>query len=230
MGRTALTKYKVKLFSEFARFGRALANSRRLEIVELLSQGGRTVEELAAEVGTTTSNISQHLKVLRDAGIVESEKDGLYVHCRLASDDIALFWQTMRKTCVGLSPELRELIRMYVNDRDRLEPVQHGDLMDRVRNGRVMVIDVRPEREYAAGHIPNAISIPLDELEEKINSIPRDVDVVAYCRGPYCLLSVDAVEMLRIKGFDARRLADGLPEWRLAGHPVEGHDSTGQKS
>lgn len=216
--------YKARLFAQFARVGRALANSRRLEILELLAQGERTVEDLAAEVGTTVSNISQHLQVLRNAKLVESHKEGLYVHCRLSGDDVAQFWQSMRRLTACVSPELRELVSMYVHERDKLEQVEHEDLLSRVRSGRVTVIDVRPEREFNAGHIPQAISIPLDELEEKMKALPRDGDIVAYCRGPYCLLSVEAVEKLRASGFSARRLADGFPEWRSSGLPVERND------
>lgn len=216
--------YKTKLFAQFARVGRALANSRRLEILELLAQGERTVEDLATEVGTTVSNISQHLQVLRNSRLVESRKEGLYVYCRLSGDDVAQFWQAMRRLTVGVSPELRELVAMYVHERDKLEHVEHEDLLSRVRSGRVTVIDVRPEREFSAGHIPQAISIPLDELEEKMKALPRDGEIVAYCRGPYCLLSVEAVEKLRAAGFAARRLADGFPEWRSSGQPVESGD------
>ncbi len=216
--------YKAKLFAQFARIGHALANSRRLEILELLAQSERTVEDLATEVGTTVSNISQHLQVMRNAKLVESRKEGLYVYCRLSGDDVASFWQSMRRLTAGVSPELRELVAMFVHERDKLEQVGHDDLIARVRKGHVTVIDVRPEREFKSGHIPNAISVPLEELETRIKELPRDGVIIAYCRGPYCLLSVEAVEKLRASGFDARRLADGFPEWRASGHPVDRTD------
>ncbi len=212
--------YKAELYSQFARIGRAVANARRLEILDLLAQGERTVDDIAAEVGTTASNISQHLQILRNAGLVGSRKDGLYVYCRLTGDDVAEFWQAMRRLSVGVSSDLRELIAMFVDNRVDWEPVPHAELVKRVRAGRVTVIDVRPSLEFNAGHIPEAVSVPLEELEERIKDLPRDGEIVAYCRGPYCLLSIEAVEKLRALGFRAWRMVDGLPEWRAAGHPV----------
>jgi len=213
--------YKSELYSQFARVGRAVANPRRLEILDLLAQGERTVEDLAAEVGTTVSNISQHLQVLRSSGLVSSRKDGQFVHCALSGEQVAVFWQAMRRLSVGLSSDLRELLAIYVDDRDKLEQIEQAELLEHVRHGRITVIDVRPEREFRAGHIPNAVSMPLELLEEKMKGLPRDKEVVAYCRGPYCLLSVEAVERLRKSGFAARRLEDGFPEWRGSGLPIE---------
>ncbi len=214
--------YKTKLYAQFARVGRAVANARRLEILDLLAQGERTVEDLATEVGTSVSNISQHLQVLRTAGLVRSRKDGQFVYCALSGDEVAVFWTAMRRLSVGLSSDLRELLSMYVDDRDQLEQIEQSELLDRVRGGGITVIDVRPEREFNAGHIPHAISVPLDELEAKMKDLPLKGEIVAYCRGSYCLLSVEAVEKLRASGFTARRLADGFPEWRASGLPVEG--------
>lgn len=216
-----MATYKTRLYGQFAKIGRALANSRRLEILDLLSQGDRTVESIATEIGTTVSNVSQHLQILRGSGLVDSRKDGLFVHYRLSGESVAGFWQAMRRLAVGVSPELRELISLYVESRDQLEPVPHAELLDRVRSGQVTVIDVRPLHEYKAGHIPAAISIPLDELEERMKELPSSGEVVAYCRGPYCLLSIEAVDKLRQKGYRARRLADGFPEWKADGHPVK---------
>lgn len=213
--------FKTKLYSQFAMVGRAVANSRRLEILDLLSQGERTVEDLASEVGTSVSNISQHLQVLRAAGLVSSRKDGQYVHCSLSGDEVAVFWSAMRRLSVGLSSDLRELLEMYVDNRDQLEQIEQSELLERIRRGQTTVIDVRPAREYNAGHIPQAISIPLDTLESKLQDLPHSGEIVAYCRGPYCLLSVEAVEKLRASGFSVRRLADGFPEWRASGYPVE---------
>ena len=212
--------YKVRLYGQFAKVGRAVANSRRLEILDLLSQGERTVEDIAKEIGTTVSNVSQHLQILRGSGLVTSRKEGLFVHCQLSGNDVAEFWQAMQRLSVGVSSDLRELIAMFVDNRDDLEPVPHAELLKRVRAGRVTVIDVRPSREFDAGHIPQALSIPLAELENRIKDLPRTGEIVAYCRGPYCLLSIEAVEKLRALGFRARRMVDGLPEWRAARHPV----------
>lgn len=213
--------YKARLYGQFARLGRALANPHRLEILDLLSQGERTVENLAHEVGTTVSNISQHLQVLRQSGLVTSRKEGLYVHYSLSGDDVVTLWQSLRQVAVALSSDLRELVARFVDERDELEPVPQEELLERARAGRVVVLDVRPAREYNAGHIPDAISIPLDQLQTRIGELPRDREIVAYCRGPYCLLSIEAVEQLRAAGLAARRLEDGFPEWRGAGHPVE---------
>lgn len=213
--------YKAKLYGQFAAVGRAVANPRRLEIIELLSQGERTVDDLSREIGTTISNISQHLQVLRSSGLVTSRKDGQFVHYQLSGEDVAVFWQAMRRLSVGLSADLRELIAMFVENRDDMELVSRDELLETVRSGRVTVIDVRPSREYDAGHIPQALSIPLDQLHERMKDLPRDGQIVAYCRGPFCLLSVEAVERLRKLGFDARRLADGFPEWRASGLPVD---------
>jgi rhodanese-related sulfurtransferase len=212
--------YKARLYGQFAKVGRAVANSRRLEILDLLSQGEHTVENIAKEIGTTVSNVSQHLQILRGSGLVTSRKEGLFVHCQLSGNDVAEFWQAMQRLSVGVSSDLRELIAMFVDNRDDLEPVSHAELLKRVRAGRVTVIDVRPSREFDAGHIPQALSIPLEELENRIKDLPRTGEIVAYCRGPYCLLSIEAVERLRALGFRARRMVDGLPEWRAAGHPV----------
>lgn len=214
--------YKAKLYSQFARVGRAVANARRLEILDLLAQGERTVEDLASEIGTTVSNISQHLQILRNAGLVTSHKEGLYVHYSLSGSDVAAFWQAMRRLSVNVSSDLRELIAMYIEGHDELEQVTQDELLSRVRSGSVTVIDVRPAREYKAGHIPHATSVPLEQLEERMKELPRDREIIAYCRGPFCLLSVDAIERLRASGFAARRLADGFPEWKAAGRPVEG--------
>jgi len=218
--------YKAQLYGKFAEVGRALANPHRLEILDLLSQGERTVEDLAREVGTTISNISQHLHVLRGAGLVISRKEGQFVHYQLTGEDVAGFWRSMRRLSLGVSSDLRELVSMFVDDRDDLEPVPQAELLQRVRSGRATVIDVRPSREYAAGHIPEALSIPLDELEERMKERSRDSEIIAYCRGPFCLLSVEAVERLRKLGFDARRLEDGFPEWRASGLPIERSSKT----
>ncbi len=218
--QTSHTRYKAELYRQFARVGRAVSSPRRLEILDLLSQGERTVERLATEIGTTMSNISQHLHALREAGLVQSRKEGLFVHYSLAGENVAEFWRAMRTLAVDLSSEARELIHSFINERDSFETVEHGELLKRVESGRAIVIDVRPLHEYDAGHIRGAMSIPLDELPGRIGELPGDLDVVAYCRGPYCLLSVEAVELLRKQGRHATRLVDGFPEWRAAGFPI----------
>ena len=218
--KDSYSDYKRDLYRHFARVGRAVANSRRLELLDLLSQGERTVEDLALEVGTTISNTSQHLQVLRAAGLVTSRKDGLFVHYSLAGDHVGSFWRSLRALSLDLSAEARELIQSFVHGRDSLEPINHEELLRRVQSGQTVVIDVRPGSEYEAGHIPGALSIPLDQLTNRIKEIPRHADVVAYCRGPYCLLSVDAVNMLREHGYQAHRLVDGFPEWRASGQAV----------
>jgi len=220
------TQYKADLYRHFARVGRAVGSARRLEILDLLSQGERTVEQLAAEVGTTMSNISQHLHALREAGLVDSRKDGLFVHYSLHGENVAAFWRALRALAVDLSAEARELVHSFINERDTFETVEHSELLKRVESGRAVVIDVRPLQEYDAGHIRGAKSIPLDELPKRIGELPRDREVVAYCRGPYCLLSVEAVEFLRKRGVVASRLVDGLPEWRAAGLPITKSEKT----
>jgi rhodanese-related sulfurtransferase len=214
------TDYKRDLYRHFARVGRAVANPHRLEVLDLLSQGERTVDDLALELDTTISNTSQHLQVLRTAGLVTSRKEGLFVHYSLASNHVGEFWRSLRALSLDLSAEARELIQSFVHERDRLEPVNHEELLRRVQSGRTVVIDVRPGTEYDAGHIPGALSIPLDQLTTRIKEIPSGADVVAYCRGPYCLLSVDAVNILRERGHQAHRLVDGFPEWRASGLEV----------
>src|SRR3990172_12322288 len=186
-------QYKADLYRHFARVGRAVGNPRRLEILDLLSQGERTVEKLASEVGTTMSNISQHLHALREAGLVDSRKEGLFVHYSLHGENVATFWRALRTLAVDVSAEARELVHSFIHERDTFETVEHVDLLKRVESGQAVVIDVRPPQEYDAGHIRGAMSIPLDELPQRIAEIPRDREVVAYCRGPYCLLSVEAV-------------------------------------
>ncbi|MEW5700678.1 MAG: metalloregulator ArsR/SmtB family transcription factor [Candidatus Zixiibacteriota bacterium] len=215
------TRYKTDLYRQFARVGQAVANPRRLEILDLLSQGERTVELLAGEIGTTVSNVSQHLHALREAGLVESRKEGLYVHYSIAGEQVAAFWRALRALAIDVSAEARELVRSFIDERDTFESVEHDELVKRVESGDAVVIDVRPLWEYEAGHISGALSIPLGELPQRLGEVPSDREVVAYCRGPYCLLSVEAVELLRRHGIRARRLIDGLPEWRAAGRPTD---------
>ncbi len=215
------TRFKDRLYEQFARVGKALASPRRLELIEILAQGDRTVEALAREAGLSVANASQHLQVLREARLVEAHREGLHVRYRLAGPDVFEVTRRLRLLAEGRLAEVDRLVRDYLTARDGLEPVGREDLLDRVRAGTAIVLDVRPADEYRAGHVPGAISVPIEDLAKRIAEFPADKQVVAYCRGPYCVMSFAAVEALRAKGLDARRLVDGFPEWRAAGLPVE---------
>ncbi len=212
---------KAELFEQFARIGKALGSARRLEILEYLSQAERSVETLARMTGLSVANASQHLQVLRQAGLVQARKEGLYVHYRLAGGAVDRLVAALRVVGEERLAEVDRLVKLYLEAKDDLEPVPAKELMRRARKGLVTVLDVRPPEEYAAGHIPGAINVPLADLRRRWQELPRDREIVAYCRGPYCLLAFDAVAELRRKGRKARRLEDGFPEWRSAGHPVE---------
>jgi rhodanese-related sulfurtransferase/DNA-binding transcriptional ArsR family regulator len=213
--------FKDQLFEQFARIGKALANPHRLEIVDLLAQGERTVEDLAREAGMSVANTSRHLQELRAARLVEVRRDGLYGYYRLADERVFGVWRAMRELGDARLAEIDRLVETYLMDRDALEAVCAEELLTKTREGGVVVLDVRPEQEYRAGHIPGARSVPLERLEAYLEEIPEDQEVVAYCRGPYCVFSDEAVELLRSHGYRARRLAEGLPDWRAAGLPVE---------
>ena len=218
---TRTEEYKRRLYGQFAQVGRAVSNPKRLELLELLSQSERNVEDLARETRMSISSVSQHLHGLRAAGMVESRKDGLYVRYRLADDSVGRFLRSLQELALGRSAAARELVTTFIDQRDELEPLGHDELLRRARVGDVTVLDVRPQPEYAAGHIPDARSIPLAELEKRLDELPPGREIVAYCRGPFCLLSVDAVLLLRRHGRSARRLEGGLPEWRSSGLPIE---------
>lgn len=215
------TNVKAELFEQFARIGKALGSARRLEMLEFLSQAERSVETLARMTGLSVANASQHLQLLRRAGLVEARKDGLYVHYRLAGDAVDRLVAALRVVGQERLAEVEKLVAQYLDAKDDLEPVPARELVERARKGLVTVLDVRPPEEYAAGHIPGAINVPLGELRGRLHELPRDREIVAYCRGPYCLLAFDAVAELRNWGRKARRLEDGFPEWRSAGRPVE---------
>jgi rhodanese-related sulfurtransferase len=212
---------KVALFDEFARAAKALASGRRLELLDVLANGERTVEALAGEVGLSVANTSQHLQVLRQAGLVTSRREGTSVHYRLAGPEVFELWQALRSLAAGRLAEVERLTAAYLGARDQLEPVTRQELARRLQDGDdLVVLDVRPAAEHAAGHLPGAVSIPVDELRRRLAELPRDREVVAYCRGPYCAFAHEAVELLRQEGFSARRLEDGLPEWQAAGLAV----------
>jgi len=212
---------KTALFDEFARLAQALANGRRLEIVDVLANGERTVERLAAETGLSVANASQHLQVLRAVGLVRRRRDGTRIYYELRDAEVFDLWRNLRIVAAQHRAEVSQLADAYLGARDSLEPVTRVELLRRLKRGEdVVVVDVRPAEEFAAGHLPPAISIPLAELRRRLRELPRDKEVVAYCRGPYCAFAHKAVRILQQAGFRARRLEDGLPEWRAAGLPV----------
>src|SRR3990172_772050 len=212
--------FKDALFEQFARIGHAVSTPKRLEILDLLGQGERSVEVLACEANLSVSNASQHLKVLRSARLVDSRRDGAFVYCKLADPAVWRLWAALRDLGELRLAEIGELMRSLSTD-EGLELVDRPTLWRLAQEGRVTVLDVRPSTEFDAGHIPGAVSIPLEDLERRLSEIPEAHPVVAYCRGPYCVLAVQAVEMLRRHGYAARRLKDGFPEWRGHGLPVE---------
>jgi rhodanese-related sulfurtransferase len=214
-------EFKDRLFGQFARIGKALSSPRRLEIVDLLAQGERTVEEIAGETAMSVASASQHLQVLKAARMIEARREGLYAHYRLADEDVFRTWQAVRALAESRLSEVDGVVDAYLDDRDALEAVDAAELMERLNDGSVIVLDVRPEEEYRAGHIPGALSMPVDALEAALQTLPRDREIVAYCRGPYCVFSDEAVALLGSRGFRARRLRQGLPDWRAAGFPVE---------
>jgi rhodanese-related sulfurtransferase len=212
--------FKDAIYEQFARIGKAVSSPKRLELLDLLCQGPRTVEVLAKESGLTIANASQHLQVLRAARLVEAEKEGLHVIYRLADQTVCEFFRTMRILAESRLAEVEQIKRRFLEGREGMEPVDRDALLELVREGGVTVLDVRPADEYNAGHIPGALSIPLKELELHLSDLPRDQEIVAYCRGPYCVLSIQAVEMLRSKGFQAVRLEEGIQDLRAMGFPI----------
>ena len=214
---------KTALFDEFARAAKALASGRRLELLDVLANGERTVEALAGEVALSVANTSQHLQILRQAGLVASRRQGTSVYYRLAAPEVFELWRALRTLAAGRLAEVERLAAAYLGGRDALEPVTREELARRLEDGDdLVVLDVRPAAEHAAGHLPGAVSIPVGELRRRLAELPRDREVVAYCRGPYCAFAHEAVELLREEGFTARRLEDGLPEWQAAGLAVTG--------
>jgi rhodanese-related sulfurtransferase/DNA-binding transcriptional ArsR family regulator len=212
---------KARLYEQLARVGTALGAAGRLQILEFLAQGERSVEALAAMTGLSVANCSKHLQALRQAGLVSPRKQGLRVYYSLAGDDVVALYSALQRVAQSRVAEVERLVRLWLAHRDQMEPVPPAELLERARQGLVTVLDVRPPEEYAAGHLPGAINIPVDQLSARLAKLPKRKEVVAYCRGPYCLMSFDAVELLRRRGIKARRLQDGYPEWRAAGLPVE---------
>jgi len=212
--------FKDRLYGQFARIGKALSSPHRLEILELLAQSERTVESLAAEIGVSLANASQHLQVLRQAALVESRKDGLFVYYRLAGTEVFDLSRVLRTVAEGRLAEFERLVREHFSARDDAEAVPMAELLKRARSKRVVILDTRPASEYVAGHIPGAISVPVDDLKRRLQELTKGKEYVAYCRGPYCVYADRAVELLQANGRRARRLLDGFPEWRAAGLPV----------
>jgi rhodanese-related sulfurtransferase len=212
---------KRELYQSIAKVAQALASGNRLQLLEFMAQGERSVDALAAMAGVTVANASQHLQALRRAGLVVSRKDGQRVYYRVAGDDVVRLYDGLRGVAESRLAEVRQLVDEFLGDRNALEPVPADELLARAKKGLVTVLDVRPPEEYAAGHVRGAINVPMDKLENCLAKLPKRIEIVAYCRGPYCLMSFEAVAMLRKRGWKARRLEDGFPEWKAAGLPVE---------
>lgn len=218
--RTSGRVVKDGLYEQFARIGKAIANPKRIELLDLLCQGERSVDALAQASAMEVKNTSAHLKVLRETRLVTTRKQGTRVIYRLANDNVCEFSMSLRDLASDRFAEVEQVTRDYFEARDRLDPIGREELLARVDAGDVIVLDVRPGEEYEAGHIPGAISVPIDDLKGRLASLPKDTEIVAYCRGPYCVLAPQALELLHNNGYRARRLEDGLPEWRRAGLPV----------
>ena len=220
-------QFKDALYAQFARIGKTLSAPKRLELLDLLSQGPRSVEQLAEQSGTSVANTSQHLQVLRHARMVSSEKKGLRVEYRLADNDVSQLFLSLRGLAESRLLEVEQVATQYFEPWDAMEPVASEELLRRVRNHQVTVLDVRPALEYRAGHIPGALSIPVNELEQRLGEVPQRREVVAYCRGPYCVMAMEAVQLLQERGFTAVRMELGVTDWRARGWAIKtGNDNS----
>jgi rhodanese-related sulfurtransferase/biotin operon repressor len=213
--------YKNQIYEQFTRIAKAAANSHRLELLDLLAQSERTVEELARETEMSVANASQHLQTLRAAGLVEVRRAGLYAHYRLADDRVFRLWQAIRDVGEARLADVDRTVATFLSDRATIETIDSAELLLRLGNTDVIVLDVRPAEEYRAGHIPGAVSVPVAELGSYLGQIPQDREVIVYCRGPYCVFADEAVTLLRSRGYTAFRYSLGLPDWRVAGLPVD---------
>lgn len=211
---------KREVFQSLARIGMALSSAIRLELLELLAQGQRNVEELSTLTGASVANTSQHLQKLKQAGLIVGRKEAQFVRYRLAGDEVVALVDALGATGQTYLADVERIVRLYFTAKDALEPVLASDLLERAKKGLVTVLDVRPPEEFAAGHVLGAVNIPMQELQKRLAELPKRKEVIAYCRGPYCLMSYNAVQLLRAKGLKARRLKDGMPEWRRAGLPT----------
>jgi len=212
---------KQRLYQAIGRVAAALGSGGRLQLLEFVAQGERSVDALAAMTGLSVANTSKHLQALRQAGLVNARKEGVRVYYGLAGNDVSLLLSALRGVAEHRAADVDKLLQDWLAHRDRLEPVAAREVLKRARAGLITVLDVRPEEEFAAGHVPGAINVPIDKLEGYLAKLPKRKEVIAYCRGPYCLMSFEAVEKLRRRGFKAKRLQDGYPEWHAAGLPVE---------
>lgn len=213
--------FKSDLFTQFARVGKALSNANRLELLEFLAQGSRSVDALAKVTKLSIANTSQHLQQLRQAGLVVSQKDGLKVYYSISGDDVIGLLDSLRDVAERHLSDVDKLVNTYLTAKDNLDPIPAAELLERAKQDLVTVLDVRPKEEFEAGHVEGAINIPIEELEQHLEQFDPAQEIVAYCRGPHCILAFDAVAQLRKKGFQARRLENGYPEWKVAGLPVE---------
>ncbi len=220
-------RFKDAIYEQFARIGKALSSPKRLELLDLLCQGPRTVEVLAKESSLTVANASRHLHILRGAGLADSHKEGLYVVYHIADPAVCGFFRSMRMLAEKRLADIEQITRRFLEGREGLEGVDREQLIEQVRLGSVTLIDVRPLEEYQAGHLAGAVSIPLKELESRLAELPKDQEIVAYCRGPYCVLAIEAVEFLRAKGYQALRLEDGVLDWEAKGFEVVVGDRSG---
>ncbi|MGK5091960.1 metalloregulator ArsR/SmtB family transcription factor [Deltaproteobacteria bacterium TL4] len=212
---------KKELFEQLARLTKALSHGNRLELLELLAQGRRSVDALAKASGLSIANTSQHLRQLQRVGLVSTQKESQFVYYQLADESVVGLFGILRRIAESSLAEVEKLVRTYITARDTLEPVSAEDLLLRIKNGLVTVIDMRPKEEFEAGHIAGAINIPLQELERRLVELDCSQEIVAYCRGPYCMLAVEAVSILNTKGYHAQRLENGFPEWKQTGFPIE---------
>ena len=212
---------KQQLYQAIGRVAAALGSAGRLQLLEFVAQGERSVDVLAAMTGLSVANTSKHLQALRQAGLVSARKEGLRVYYSLAGDDVSLLLASLRGVAEHRAADVDKLLQTWLAHRDELESVPAREVLNRLKKGLVTLLDVRPAEEYAAGHLPGAINVPIAKLKSCLSKLPSRKEVVAYCRGPYCLMSFDAVQTLRKRGFKAKRLQDGYPEWRAAGLPVE---------
>ncbi|MDE2090149.1 MAG: metalloregulator ArsR/SmtB family transcription factor [Gammaproteobacteria bacterium] len=225
-GKTPQEQLKHDLFAQVARISKALGSGNRLELLEFLAQGERDVDTLAKAAGFSLANTSHHLQQLRRAGLVHTRREGQHIYYSLAGDDVTRLVIALRQTAERRLAEIDRLIRAYLGHRDELEPIPAKELLTRIRKRTVTVLDVRPREEYEAGHLPGAVNIPVKEIKRRRHQLPHGQEIVAYCRGPYCVLAYDAVQNLRTAGLRARRLQGGFPEWKAAGLPTESAEST----